>query len=116
MFSVSVYLTSKIYNLLGQLVRTLVNEEKFGSAYQVMWDGKDQKGEELSSSIYLYKLKVEDQKVTRKMLLLKSEPSGLMGKPNGDNIFGDHPFSVKVWGFLQSNLSYTLLKSGEISI
>jgi flagellar hook assembly protein FlgD len=47
---------------LGQLVRTLVNEEKFIGAYQVMWDGKDQKVEELSSSIYSYKLRVKVQK------------------------------------------------------
>ena len=64
-------ITLKIYNVLGQLVRTLVDEEKFAGEYQIIWDGKDEEGAELSSGIYFYQLKVEAQKVTRKMILLK---------------------------------------------
>ena len=63
--------TLKIHNVLGQLVRTLVNEEKFAGEHQITWDGKDEEGMELSSGIYFYQLMVEDQKITRKMLLLK---------------------------------------------
>jgi hypothetical protein len=63
--------TLKVYNILGQLVRTLVDEEKSPGSYQVIWDGKDQSGEEVSSGIYFYKLKAEDYTETKKMILLK---------------------------------------------
>ncbi len=64
-------ITLKIYNVLGQLVRILVDEEKFAGEYQIIWDGRDEDGAELSSGIYFYQLKVRDRKVTRKMILLK---------------------------------------------
>jgi hypothetical protein len=63
--------TLKIYNILGQRVRTLVNEKKFPGEYKVNWDGKDNKGNEVSSGIYLYKLKVDDYEQVKKMVLLK---------------------------------------------
>lgn len=65
------HVTLKVYNILGQLVMTLVDEEKFPGNYQVIWDGKDQNGEEVSSGIYFYKLKAEDYTETKKMILLK---------------------------------------------
>jgi hypothetical protein len=64
-------ITLKVYNLLGQLVKTLLDEEKFPGNYQVVWDGKDQNGEEVSSGIYFYKLKAKDYTETKKMVLLK---------------------------------------------
>jgi hypothetical protein len=63
--------TLKIYNVLGQLVRTLVDEEKQPGNYQVIWDGKNQKGNEVSSGIYFYQLRAGDCKETRKMSLLR---------------------------------------------
>lgn len=65
------HVTLKVYNILGQLVKTLVDEDKFPGTYQVIWDGKDQNGEEVSSGIYFYKLKAEDYTETKKMILLK---------------------------------------------
>ena len=63
--------TLKIYNVLGQLVKTLVDEEKSPGNYQVIWDGKDQRGNEVSSGIYFYQLKAGNYKETRKMSLLR---------------------------------------------
>ncbi len=63
--------TLKIYNLRGQVVRTLVDEEMQPGEHSVMWDGKDEQGREVASGIYLYQLAARDQKATRKMLLLK---------------------------------------------
>ncbi|MDP3025216.1 MAG: FlgD immunoglobulin-like domain containing protein, partial [candidate division Zixibacteria bacterium] len=60
-----------IYNILGQKVRTLVDEEKSPGNYQVIWDGKNQKGNEVSSGIYFYQLKAGNYKKTRKMSLLR---------------------------------------------
>jgi hypothetical protein len=66
-----IHTTLKIYNILGQLVRTLVNEEKTSGTYNVIWDGKDDSGKEVSSGIYFYQLKTEDYTFTKKMVLLR---------------------------------------------
>lgn len=63
--------TVAIYNILGQKVKTLLDEERPPGNYRVTWDGKDDKGKEVASGIYLYRLKVGDFQQTRKMLLLK---------------------------------------------
>jgi len=60
-----------IYNMLGQRVRTLVDEEKLSGEYKVIWDGRDDKGNEVSSGIYFYKLQTESFSQTKKMLLVK---------------------------------------------
>jgi len=61
----------KIYNILGQLVRTLVDEEKAPGNYKVVWDGKDNSGKEVGSGIYFYQLKTEEYTATKKMVLLR---------------------------------------------
>jgi hypothetical protein len=63
--------TLKVYNILGQLVRTLVDEEKPSGNYQIIWDGKDQKGNEASSGIYFYRLEAGDYQETKKMSLIR---------------------------------------------
>ena len=60
-----------IYNMLGQRVRTLVDEEKLTGEDKVIWDGKDEVGEDVASGIYFYKLKSGDISQTKKMLLLR---------------------------------------------
>jgi hypothetical protein len=60
-----------IYNVLGQKVKTLLDEEKLPGNYTVTWDGKDDKGKDVASGIYFYQLKSGDIKQSRKMLLLK---------------------------------------------
>jgi hypothetical protein len=61
----------RIYNSLGQLVRTLVDEEKPVGSYQIVWDGSNDEGQRLSSGTYYYQLKVADVLGTERMLLLK---------------------------------------------
>lgn len=61
----------KVYNLLGQLVRILVDEEQASGSYQVVWDGKDKAGEEVSSGIYFYRLEYGKYVETKKMVLLR---------------------------------------------
>ncbi len=60
-----------VYNILGQSVRHLVNEEKPAGQYQVIWNGLDNNGKSVSSGIYFYKIKTEDFSSSKKMLLLK---------------------------------------------
>ena len=63
--------TLTIYNVLGQKVRTLVDEPKKTGSYEVIWDGKDDQGKEATSGIYFYQLRGKDQTLTKKMLLLR---------------------------------------------
>jgi len=63
--------TLKIYNIRGQLVRILVDEEKFPGNYKVIWDGKDNSGKEVASGIYFYQLKTPDFTSSKKMVLIK---------------------------------------------
>ncbi len=61
----------RVFNILGQVVRTLVDEEKAAGYYQVIWDGTDQTGKPVSTGIYLYQIKAGDFVETKKMQLIK---------------------------------------------
>ncbi|MFQ6093947.1 MAG: FlgD immunoglobulin-like domain containing protein, partial [bacterium] len=61
----------KIYNLLGQEVRTLVDEVKEAGYYTVAWDGRDGAGGQMPSGIYFYRLEAGAFTDTKRMLLVK---------------------------------------------
>ena len=65
------YTTLKIYNLKGEVVRTLVNDVREAGKYNVVWNGTDDRGRTVSSGIYLYRLENNGKKLTGKMLLAK---------------------------------------------
>ncbi len=52
-------------------MRTLVDEDKLSGRYNIIWDGRDDKGKEVSSGVYFYQLKAGDYKNTEKMVLLR---------------------------------------------
>jgi hypothetical protein len=61
----------KVMNLLGQEIRTLVNEEKLAGHYEVLWDGMDNAGQRIARGVCLYQIEVQDFVQARKMLLLQ---------------------------------------------
>jgi len=61
----------KIYNLTGQLVRTLVNARIEAGYHSVAWDGRNENGTPLPSGIYLYKMVADQFTEVRRMTLLK---------------------------------------------
>ncbi|MFQ6093387.1 MAG: FlgD immunoglobulin-like domain containing protein [bacterium] len=65
--------TLKIYNILGQEVRTLVDEVKEPGYYAVTWDGRDDGGREVASGVYFYQLTVDGGQwsETKRMVLLR---------------------------------------------
>ena len=66
------WVTLRIYDLLGREVKTLVNQRKAAGNYSVQWDGTNNIGQPVASGVYLYRLKVGEQFVqTRKMVLLR---------------------------------------------
>jgi hypothetical protein len=58
--------TLEIYNVLGQKVRTLINEAMEAGSHSVSFDGGD-----VSSGMYFYKLRAGDYSATKKMTLVK---------------------------------------------
>ncbi len=60
-----------VYNTRGQLIKTLHDGFAAQGTHQVVWDGRDDSGNAVSSGIYLYKLVSGDQSQTRRMILLK---------------------------------------------
>ena len=60
-----------IYNLLGQEIRTLVNDFKSPGIHTVVWDGKDEMGRQIASGIYIYQLVAGDFTAIKRMTLLK---------------------------------------------
>ncbi|MCK4404429.1 MAG: T9SS type A sorting domain-containing protein [candidate division Zixibacteria bacterium] len=65
------HVSLKIYNVRGEVVRTVVDQKQKPGIHQMIWDGKNQKGKEVASGIYLYKLTADDRSETKKMILLK---------------------------------------------
>jgi len=60
-----------IYNSLGQQVKELVNTYRAPSSYHVIWNGKNDNGNYVSTGIYVYKVKTDDFMSVKKMTLVK---------------------------------------------
>ena len=60
----------KVYNVVGDLVRTLVREEKSPGNYTAIWDGRNDKGRLVSSGVYFYTLNISGKNVISKRMLL----------------------------------------------
>jgi len=66
-----VFVILKLYDLTGKEVITLVNEKQTAGRYQVVWNGRNKYGKEVSSGIYFYRLKTDAFSQTRKMILIR---------------------------------------------
>jgi hypothetical protein len=61
----------KVYNINGQLVKTLIDEKLDAGRHTCQWDGKDQNGREAGSGIYFYRLSAGDYTSTKKMTVIR---------------------------------------------
>ena len=61
----------EVYNVLGQKVRTLLQERRAAGRYQIGWDSRDDAGRALASGVYFYRLIAEEFVQTRRMMLAK---------------------------------------------
>jgi len=61
----------KIYNTLGQEVKSLLDEVQSPGIYSIEWDGTGNNGNKVTSGVYFYRLKRGDESSTNKMILLK---------------------------------------------
>jgi len=60
-----------VYNVLGQRVKTLRDEDLMAGFYEAKWDGTDSGGRQVASGIYFYKMVTDDFVETRKMALMR---------------------------------------------
>lgn len=60
-----------IFNLVGQVVRELVNDQRSAGQYSVEWDGLNENGYKAPSGLYFYTIQVNGFRETRKMALMK---------------------------------------------
>lgn len=63
--------TVRIYDIQGQLIRTLAQGNQSSGTHSVLWDGKNESGQTVSSGTYLYQINAGKQTFTRQMILLK---------------------------------------------
>jgi hypothetical protein len=60
-----------VYNMLGQVVRIISQEPLEAGIHRLGWDGKDDRGQEMSSGMYIYLLMASKKRLTGKLLMLK---------------------------------------------
>ncbi|HEX9916832.1 MAG TPA: FlgD immunoglobulin-like domain containing protein, partial [candidate division Zixibacteria bacterium] len=65
------YVSLKVYNVKGQLVKTLLDKNLPRGKHEVAWKAEDQDGVKAASGVYFYVLKTNEQYVAKKMFLVK---------------------------------------------
>jgi hypothetical protein len=63
--------TLTVFNVLGQRVATLIDEDLAPDSYEVEWSGRTDGGTQVASGIYFYRLNADEKVMTKKMMLLK---------------------------------------------
>ncbi|APF16884.1 hypothetical protein Calab_0829 [Caldithrix abyssi DSM 13497] len=61
----------RIYNLVGQLVKTLVSENQGAGKHRVKWNGRDKQGNKVASGLYIYQVTFGNERISKKMILVK---------------------------------------------
>ena len=60
-----------VYNILGRHIRTIVSGFSPAGLHVSTWDGRDDRGEQVATGVYFYRLTANGSSESRKMLLLK---------------------------------------------
>ena len=60
-----------IYNITGEEIKALVNNDNNSGFHRVIWDGKNSTGNDVPSGMYFYRLTTKDLSITKKLLLIK---------------------------------------------
>ncbi len=63
--------TVQIFNVKGQLVRTLVDSPMGAGPRSATWDGRNNTGQQVATGVYFYRLAARGISETRKMVLLR---------------------------------------------
>lgn len=68
---ISSLVSIRVFNLLGQEVKTLINTERQAGYYTVQWNGDNNSGRTVASGMYIYRVEAGQYVKTMKMMLLK---------------------------------------------
>jgi Protein of unknown function (DUF3160)/FlgD Ig-like domain len=60
-----------IYDVTGSIIKVLVDDVLPAGNYLTRWNGEDERGNRVSSGVYIYNLQVENQNLSGKMTLIK---------------------------------------------
>lgn len=60
-----------VFNVLGQTVRVLADQDMEAGVQRVSWDGRDENGSAAASGVYFYRIAANEFTDTKKMTLLK---------------------------------------------
>ena len=63
----------EVFNVLGQRIETLVNEERPAGAHTAVWDATDAAGQAVAAGVYIYRLSGEGVELTRRMVLIDGQ-------------------------------------------
>jgi flagellar hook assembly protein FlgD len=61
----------KVYDLLGRLVKTIVDEEEVDGSHRAVWNDEDDIGRKVSSGVYFIRLQIETEIKTQKIVIIK---------------------------------------------
>jgi hypothetical protein len=61
----------KIYDAIGNEIKTLISEFRNAGRHNIMWNGDDNRGRKVSSGIYFYKISADNFSQTKKMVLMR---------------------------------------------
>ena len=60
-----------IYSILGQNIKTIVDEMKPAGDYSIIWDGMDEAGKQVTSGLYIYRMHTGSFSFSNKLILIK---------------------------------------------
>lgn len=63
----------EVFNVLGQQIATLVNEERPAGIHAAVWDATDAAGQAVAAGVYIYRLSSEGVELTRRMVLVDGQ-------------------------------------------
>jgi len=65
------HVSLKVYNVRGELVRTLVDENRIAGPHVIEWDGSNDRGHSVASGVYFYETRTAGKSTVNKMALVK---------------------------------------------
>ena len=87
-----------VFNVLGQRVVTLIDEERPAGFHRVRWDGTDAVGRGVSAGVYIYRLSTGTWRDSRKLMLLDGAPGRSDGGALNISEEKAHGFGVRITG------------------
>jgi len=72
-FPTAAHVKLEVFNVLGQQIATLVNEERPAGVHTAVWDATDAAGQAVAAGVYIYRLSGTGVELTRRMVLIDGQ-------------------------------------------